>query len=59
MLLKRKGTDNKELKKMALENIKLYVKPNEEFCYIPYLDVELAEIKYLKLKRVNKKWVFI
>lgn len=57
MILKTKEIDEIKLQKKAKASIKLYAKPNHEFCFIPYLDVQLAQIRYLRFKLVNKKWV--
>ena len=59
MIVKTKGIGEVELLKKARANIKLYASPNDDFCFIPYLDVQLAQIRYLRFKLVNKKWVSV
>ncbi|MFD2162414.1 hypothetical protein ACFSJU_08415 [Paradesertivirga mongoliensis] len=59
MILKTKGIDEITLQKQAKASIKLYAKPNDDFCFIPYLDVANAQIRYLRFKLVNRQWVLI
>ena len=59
MILKTKGVDEITLQKQAKASIKFYAKPEDDFCFIPYLDVPDAKIRYLRFKLVNKKWVMI
>jgi hypothetical protein len=59
MILKTKEIDDVKLHKQAKASIKLYAKPNDSFCFIPYLDVQLAQIRYLRFKLENRKWVLI
>ena len=56
MILKTKYVDELELEKLAKSSIQDYVKPEDIVCFIPYLEVEIARIKYLKFILVNKKW---
>ena len=57
MILKTKKDDELKLRKEAKESIKIYAKPEDTICYIPYLDVPLAQIKYVKFVLVHNKWV--
>ena len=59
MILKTKGIDEVKLQKKAMASIKFYAKPDDNFCFIPYLDVQLAQIRYLRFKLVNKRWVSV
>jgi hypothetical protein len=52
--------DEWEVAEAAQEYIKWYLKKNDDtVCYVPYMDGNVGEKKFIKFALLNGQWVYI
>ncbi len=39
--------------------IKLYAKPGDNICYVPYLDLPTNTKKFVKFAWLNEQWIYV